>query len=62
VSVYDVDPRVAAVYGELDEAALTRIARLLWPGVALDRAAAASRELLDDLAVLRRRRTRGWVA
>lgn len=58
----DVDPRVAEVYGGLDRAELTRIARLLWPGVALDRAGPASRALLVDLVQLRRRRKRDRAA
>jgi len=62
VNVRDVDPRVLAEYGELAEAELTRIARVLWPGVALDRAGPASCALLDDLAELRRRRKRDRAA
>jgi len=62
VNVHDVDPRVAEVYGALDRAEFTRIARVLWPGVALDRAGPASRELLDDLVELRRRRKKDRAA
>ncbi len=58
----DVDPRVAEVYGDLDRVELARIARLLWPGVALDRTGPASRALLDDLVELRRRRKKSRAA